>query len=175
MKYALSAFDQYFYFGNFRSSKTLKTKQDVLRKYSKFLKKAIDNDTVEKTNQRKNKIPVQLTASELSTISKILGKTYQKCKLLTHDFNGTDGVTIYFNTNQLDYSEAYAGRGEYAVVKLVYEVNRAADNSLIILDEPEVSLHPGAQEELKLFLLNAVLTKKLQVIISTHSPKFVEF
>ena len=49
------------------------------------------------------------------------------------------------------------------------------ENSLIILDEPEVSLHPGAQEELKIFLLEQILIKRLQIIISTHSPKFSEF
>ena len=95
--------------------------------------------------------------------------------MLFHNFYNADGVTVYFVTNNLKYSEAYAGRGEFAVVKLVYKVLNAPNHSLVILDEPEVSLHPGAQEALKLFLLKQTLSKKLQIIISTHSAKLVEF
>lgn len=171
----LSAFDQFFYFGSFKSSSTLKNKQDVLRKYSKYVKTAIDTDAIVTVRNRKNRAPAKLTVNEIKTIAKILGKSYDACTLLVHDFYGSTGLTAYFNTSTLNYSEAYAGRGEYAVVKLVHEVSRAPENALIILDEPEVSLHPGAQDELKIFLLESLLAKKLQVVISTHSPKFVEF
>ena len=41
---------------------------------------------------------------------------------------------------------------------------------MILLDEPEVSIHPGAQEKLKEYLLEVTKRKKLQVIISSHSP-----
>ena len=56
---------------------------------------------------------------------------------------------------------------------LVYNVLNAKDNSLILLDEPEVSLHPLAQEKLRDFLLEQALTKNLQIVVSTHSPSFV--
>ncbi|AWM32110.1 ATP-dependent nuclease [Hymenobacter nivis] len=171
----LSAFDQFFYFGQFSITSTLRSKQDVLRKYSKYVKSAIDTGTVVSVRNRKNSVPVTLTAAEIATVAKILGKTYDACVLLVHNFYGSGGLTAYFKTNALSYSEAYAGRGEYAVVKLVHEVSKVPNNSLIILDEPEVSLHPGAQEELKIFLLETLLAKKLQIVISTHSPKFVEF
>jgi len=172
----LSAFDKYFYFGDFSKSNTLKTKQDVLRKYSKYLRTAIDrNDIVSFRARRQNKRPISLSPDALRDVSSILGKSYDECLLLSHNFfGGTEGLTAYFKTNHISYSEAYAGRGEFAVIKLVYEVGKAPNNALIILDEPEVSLHPGAQAELKKFLLRAVLKKKLQVVICTHSPTFVE-
>lgn len=50
----------------------------------------------------------------------------------------------------------------------------AKRDSLILLDEPEVSLHPSAQIKLKLFLLNMVMKKHHQVIISTHSMILIE-
>src|SRR5699024_7050320 len=46
--------------------------------------------------------------------------------------------------------------------------------SLILLDEPETSLHSGAQKRLMLFLLQECIKKKHQVIISTHSPFLIE-
>lgn len=171
----LSAFDKYFYFGKFYSTITLKTKQDVLRKYSQYLRNNIENSGRKSFSKRKVNKQIKLNANELAAVCFILGKNYSECNLLFHNFYDVDGVTIYFVTNNLRYSEAYAGRGEFAVVKLVYEIMNAPNNSLIILDEPEVSLHPGAQERLKLFLLRQTLNKKLQVVVSTHSAKLVEY
>lgn len=172
----LSAFDQFFYFGKFRVSNRFPKKQDSLRYYSKYLKEAIDNNSIVTYRKtRTNKRPVHLAANIVKCIAKILGKTYDECLLLVHNFYGPEGLTAYFRTKGGNYSEAYAGRGEFAVVKLVSEIINAERYSLIILDEPEVSLHPGAQEELKVFLLQNVLAKKLQVMISTHAPKFVEY
>lgn len=170
----LSAFDKYFYFGNFRTSKLLKTKQDVLRKYAKHIRRTMDTKSSISSRNRKSKAPIILTESEVSSISDILGKSYLECKIINHNFYGAEGATAYFNSNNISYSEAFAGRGEYAVVQLVHEINRAPEDALIILDEPEVSLHPAAQEKLKFFLLKKCLEKKLQIVISTHSPKLVE-
>lgn len=171
----LSAFDKYFYFGKFNPTKTLSSKQDVLRKYSEYIKNNINNSGKRTFSYRKVTKNVRLTDIELNAVCSILGKDYLECHLLYHNFyDGVNGVTIYFITNNLKYTEAYAGRGEFAIAKLVHEVSQAPNNSLVILDEPEVSLHPGAQEALKLFLLRQTLIKKLQIVISTHSPKIVE-
>jgi hypothetical protein len=43
-----------------------------------------------------------------------------------------------------------------------------------LLDEPETSLHPAAQKGLLLFLLEQTIQKKLQIVISTHSPDLIE-
>jgi len=49
----------------------------------------------------------------------------------------------------------------------------ASENSLIIMDEPEVSLHPGAQDRLMDFMYQSIDDKHHQVVISTHSPAMV--
>ena len=43
----------------------------------------------------------------------------------------------------------------------------------ILLDEPEVSLHPGAQERLVEFLFEQIKKHKHQVVVSTHSPSII--
>lgn len=171
----LSAFDKYFYFAPFRSSLRIKTKQDVIRKYSRSLKTAIDEDKVVIYGKRRNLKPEILDPSIIEYISRILSKDYSYCALIIHNFFANEGLSVYFKTSGINYSEAFAGRGEFAVVKIVTEVLNSKEKSLIILDEPEVSLHPGAQEELKIFLLEQILIKKLQIIISTHSSKFAEY
>jgi energy-coupling factor transporter ATP-binding protein EcfA2 len=73
----------------------------------------------------------------------------------------------------LKYTEAFAGSGEFAVVRIVTSIMEAPDQSLVLLDEPEVSLHPGAQDRLLDFLTTSVKKHKHQVVISTHSPAIV--
>lgn len=79
-----------------------------------------------------------------------------------------------FETEFASYSEAFAGSGEMVVVRLVQEVMKAPENSLILLDDPEVSLHPGAQERLKYFLLDQIKMKRHQIIITSHSPSIIK-
>lgn len=171
----LSAYDKFFYFSEFNKTKTVQTKQDYIRKYSWKVKDIIDNNSIQVIRGiKKNEKVILLSVEAIDAINKILGKKYTKCKLIKHSLFRNPGLTVYFETDEVNYSEAFAGRGEFAVVKLVYEVLSAPEYCLVVLDEPEVSLHPGAQEELKIFLLKQVLKKRLQVIISTHAFKIVE-
>src|SRR5690606_9717936 len=48
------------------------------------------------------------------------------------------------------------------------------ERSLIILDEPEVSLHPGAQIKLMTLMSDICLRNKHQIFIGTHSKHIVE-
>ena len=170
----LSAFDKYFYYGNPVKLKST-TKQDYLRKKSVSLKKVIDDNSVKMAGSRpQNEVPIEFSPDELKVMSFILGKNYEKGKLIEHKFFAYWGNSILFGTPNLDYSEAFAGSGESAVAILVHELLNVGSNSLILLDEPEMSLHPGAQKRLKQFILEQIKEKHLQVVISTHSPSMIE-
>ena len=172
----LSAFDKYFYFKNPSRTKTIKNKQDYLRKYSKFLKQIIDNITpsIVRYGIKQNEPVRNLTRQELDNISEILGRTYISGKLIKHKLFEEWGYSAFFITSTYSYSEAFAGSGEMAVVRLVTELLSAPRYALVLLDEPEVSLHPGAQKRLKHFILELIRQKQLQVVISSHSPSIIE-
>jgi predicted ATPase len=172
----LSAFDKYFYFKTPRKGVRIKNKQDFLRKHSVFLRRIIDgsNTTITRYGEIKNERLRVLSAAELQSISFILGKKYVSGKIVRHKLFEEWGYSVIFETNHFSYSEAFAGSGEMAVVRLVLEVLGAQEYSLVLLDEPEVSLHPGAQKRLKHFLLEETRRKRLQVVISTHSPSIIE-
>lgn len=57
---------------------------------------------------------------------------------------------------------------------LVHAIISAPEKSLILLDEPETSIHPKAQQRLQEFLLKQIIYKKHQIIISTHSPTMID-
>lgn len=169
----ISAFDKYFYFG---IEPHKKTKQEYIRQRSKNLKKAIDGNL-------KNDLlrsMVNLVPEEVSILSDILDKQYQSVKIIEHKFYSKWGTSVYFSQGVGDasfsgkYSEAFAGSGESAVAKLVHKIFSAQEGTLLLLDEPEVSLHPGAQKRLLNYILENVRDKGLQVVISTHSPAIVE-
>jgi len=172
----LSAFDKYFYFRTPDGLKA-KNKQEYLRYKSRYLRNVFN----EKRNviqgphsSDQNKPLEKLSDEELDIISFILGRNYQKGKFVEHKFFDDWGYSVKFNTELASYSEAFAGSGEVAIVRLVKQIHQADANSLILLDEPEVSLHPGAEHRLKLFLLNQIKEKKHQIILATHSSTLVE-
>ena len=170
----LSAFDKYFYFGNTKGV-SAKTKQEFIRKKSRQLKNVISGtkEFYYTSAGKVNKALRVITTDELKWISFILGKTYISAKFLEHSFFRNEGYTVIFKTSNAEYSEAFAGSGEVAVVRLVLKILEAEFQSLILLDEPEVSLHPGAQSRLKFFLLDQIKVKKHQIILTSHSPSIV--
>ena len=111
----------------------------------------------------------------LDIINYILGKNYSEIKYVYHRAYETWGISTVVKTESgLQYSEANAGSGENAIINMVVAIMSAKRGSLILLDEPEVSLHPGAQKRLKMFLLNCIKYNYHQIIISTHSSVFIE-
>jgi len=170
----MSAFDKFRYFLN--SDRILES-NNYLRNKTKLLVSALTNTQLIQQGhppKNQNELPYSLTQNELNEITKILGKRYSSTKVIRHKFFKIWGHSTLFNHNGLSYSEAFAGSGENAVVTLVIEILKAENHSIILLDEPETCLHPGAQKKVFNFLLEQCLRKKIQIIISTHSKEFLK-
>lgn len=176
---SLSAYDKFFYHGELKGkTNSLKIKKSFIRTRSPHLKEAIKKNSKAVQYRKSERIINEenrlLTKEETTQISNILGKEYTEITLIRHSFYNIDGYTCLMKTaSNLQYSEAFAGSGEFAVVKMITEIMSANKNSLILLDEPEVSLHPGAQEKLMSFIKDQVKENKHQIVISTHSPTIV--
>jgi len=169
----LPAFDKYFYFPDSkhlarrasyaRRRGTLRReyrKQDYLRRRSFALKKELEASGV------------HLTGEELDILRYILERDYVSGSVLRHDlFHGHEGSTIVFKTHHHrgGYSDAFAGSGESAAALLVHNVLEAPRRSLVLLDEPETSLHPRAQQRILEFLAHQAVRKSLQIVMATHS------
>lgn len=172
----LGAFDQFFWFGQLRRG-TTHTKQDEIRAKSSLLKRAIDEELTTLTWHKKERVfkNQRVSNDDLQAASEILGKQYEGACLIEHDlYGGQRSRTVVFTTPNIAYSEAFAGSGEMAVISLVVQVRAQKKETLILLDEPEVSLHPAAQKRLLCFLLEECRTKHHQIVFTTHSPHLVE-
>ena len=171
----LSAFDSFMYFIPFHPTQSIKSKQDYIRRYSRKIKEAFDTKTeIKHFGKIKNRIVKTLSEEEVEIISHILGKDYSKIEILDHAFLKNWGFSVRFTSKALNYSEAFAGSGETAVIVLINKLHNCPDNTLVLLDEPETSLHYGAQIRLLEYLLKIVKKKKIQCVISTHSTSLIQ-
>lgn len=182
---SLSAFDRFFLHSEQRFSDgkleplltSLRRRRTRVRQMSPHIRSAIDFGSKSVTFNRSERIlehVLTLSQDQIQAVSTILGRDYTSIRTLKHRFFGVSGFTVLMKSNGLEYSEAFAGSGEYAVVRFVVEVLAADAKSLLIIDEPEVSLHPGAQRRLMDFLSVECRRQAHQAVIATHSPSIVE-
>ena len=174
----LSAFDKFLFWATPKSTKRFPNKYERLQAGARKLNEVIRSGA-QSAHFRTQRMVFEnrdLSDNEIQAISQILGKHYTGAKLVRHSYYGrTEGVSLKFKTGHSEYSEAFAGSGELAVASLVVQVLSAEKYSLILLDEPEVSLHPRAQEQLLLFLMEQAKSNHHQVVFTTHSPSMVRF
>jgi len=169
-----SAFERFFYS---LDATTLESKQDSFVKYSRQLKSAIDGDlkSLHYYGRERIKNNHVISGSQLAVINKILKKNYKSARYVVHSlYERNFSPSVIFETDRRTYSECFAGSGELAVVNCVLALDKLKPFDLLLLDEPETSLHPGAQTMLLEHILTIVKEKMIQVIISSHSPTFVE-
>lgn len=79
-------------------------------------------------------------------------------------------VKVKKNGN-LYHSSDGLGEGIVSLLFITDAIFEANEDELIVIDEPELSLHPQLQMRLLKELLN--LTRKIQVVISTHSANMI--
>ena len=74
------------------------------------------------------------------------------------------------NKSKLDYKKLSSGERQVIFIFLKV-INGSVDNSLILMDEPEISLHLSWQEKLLSEIVK--VNSNSQIIIVTHSPAVV--
>ena len=129
-------------------------------------------DITEKAlNDRLNSIgtdTISLDNKIINKISEIVGKKYDsierrcdKYSLLCENCYG------YIIDGQ--YSDFACGAGEISIIRMLDLIYNAPLNTLIIIDEPEVAIHPSVQYKLLKIFMELALSKNMQFIFTTHS------
>ena len=122
-------------------------------------------------------------ASEVSTteiemqyrerLSHVLGRDYRNARFAVSDVDPRREVGL-LEREWGEVSQFHQGAGEDATLDLFRILQGIPSQSLLIIDEVEASLHPKAQRRLVRFLLWLSRQKKIQIILSTHSPYVLE-
>lgn len=115
------------------------------------------------------KIPDEIA----SHIGRVLGKDpsgYQRISL-----SNDAGKSILIGIRrEKDYSQFHFGAGEASVIEMIVKLERASENSLILIEEIENGLHPLATRKIVEYLFDIAKRKKAQVIFTTHSEYALE-
>lgn len=111
-----------------------------------------------------------LTGAQVAQLSRTLGRTYQTARI-EREAGKQVGV---MSQNGVEYSNFHQGAGEDSMLDLIALISAVPNHSLIIIDEIEASLHPQAQRVLITEFLDLAHRKKLQILLSTHSPFILE-
>lgn len=103
--------------------------------------------------------------------SRVLQRKYDAIKIV--EFEGPNGLPrpwISATCDDLEYDLTNMGRGELSTLFLFWKLNQVADNSVVVIDEPEAGLAVFAQARLKEMLAFVSVKRGIQFIITTHSP-----
>jgi predicted ATPase len=106
-------------------------------------------------------------------LSFVLGRDYRKARFATSDVDSKRLVGL-LEREWGELSQFHQGAGEDTTLDLFRTLQGIPQNSLLIIDEVEASLHPRAQRRLIRFLLWLSRQRRIQVIVSTHSPYVLE-
>jgi predicted ATPase len=100
---------------------------------------------------------------------KILGCSYESMDANTVNHAGRTGKVVTVMRSAKTYSEANMGCGEGRVQHIVRVLETIPEKSLVLLEEPETSLHPSAQHEFGKYLIDVCIKRRHQIFITTHS------
>ncbi len=105
---------------------------------------------------------------------KILGQNYDTIVSNTVTYSKRTGHVISVQRSGITYSEAHMGCGEGRSQFLINMLETLPEKSLVLIEEPETSLHPSAQHEFGRYLVDVVKRKHHQILLTTHSEFILE-
>lgn len=116
------------------------------------------------------------SASLLQSVSGVLGATYDEGNMNTVGLaQGTwEEHLPQVRRGQYTYGEPHMGAGEQKVIRLLQALELVPPRSLILLEEPEITLHPDAQRGLAWYLMSLSHRRGHQIIVATHSSDLFE-
>ncbi len=117
---------------------------------------------------------------KLSTKRNFVEKwTQSYSEKITNIINGTfkkdeDGVfRFYREEKKFDLIDTATGIKYFGILQVLLENNRLNSYSLLILDEPEVHLHPKWQLEMAKIIVELV-KNGVKIVVNSHSPYMIE-
>ncbi|MCQ2070111.1 MAG: ATP-binding protein [archaeon] len=92
----------------------------------------------------------------------------------TVDFNGRGYLEAHMDRSGITIPLSKFSSGEKQIMVMFYQLLfKAAPGSLVIIDEPEVSLHVNWQHQLGKFFMDIARIRELQVLVTTHAPAVI--
>lgn len=132
----------------------------IARLMSENLHNSAEDDVVGKT------ISEQKTKNVMNVIGKAISGTFE-------DDSGVEGFKFSDSNSTVILDNLSSGVKSFLIIRKLLENGQISERDVLILDEPEINLHPAWQ--LVFAELIVILQKEydLTVLLSTHSPYFL--
>ncbi len=130
-----------------------------------FLDFEINNEVKRLIDNHKNYPKMKLKLKLMTSLNNLFKETDKKIEII----DDTLEVTLN-NDKKLSFKKLSSGERQVIFIFLKV-INGSVNQSLILMDEPEISLHPSWQESLLTEITKVNETS--QIIVVTHSPAIV--
>jgi len=114
------------------------------------------------------------TAVTKSWTSRVLGSAYDTMSRNTVAVSDREGSLLSVTRHGVSYSEAHMGHGEGRTQYLIAALELLPEKTLVLIEEPETSLHAAAQYELAAYLIDVAKRRGHQIVLTTHSEYLLE-
>lgn len=85
-----------------------------------------------------------------------------------------EGVSYKKNNLEIDIKNTAVGIKSFGIIQLLLKNNRLNNRTLLIIDEPEVHLHPTWQIKYAEILVRLSKDFDIPMVLTSHSPYFIE-
>ncbi|MDO9465572.1 MAG: AAA family ATPase [bacterium] len=142
----------------------LNENEDIITKLS-YLKASIDTSLAPR--HLRNHFYQILTKDELALVRQLIKRSWVGIELLDYELNYQQGkIYCYYKEGGIGREISWAGQGLQVWFQIITHVVRLRESSILILDEPEINLHPEKQNDIIRILKDYYHGS---IIIATHS------
>jgi energy-coupling factor transporter ATP-binding protein EcfA2 len=112
-----------------------------------------------------------LSEDEFDLVKEIIKKSWQGIELINYELDiRRNKIYCYYKEDGVEREISWAGQGLQVWFQIVTHLVRLQDASILILDEPEINLHPEKQNDLIRILKDYYSNS---IIIATHSMELM--
>ncbi len=96
--------------------------------------------------------------------------------ILKGEFRFQNGILVFINDDGVEtkMKDTASGLKQIGAIQLLLAHRRLNENSFLIIDEPEVNLHPELQIDFAEILVLLVDELNIRIYVNSHSPMFIE-
>ena len=88
-----------------------------------------------------------LERSEFNLVRELVKKSWKGVELLDYEIDRLQGtIYCYYKENRIEREISWAGQGLQVWFQIMTHLVRLKGTSILVLDEPEINLHPGETE-----------------------------
>ncbi|MDR3243637.1 MAG: ATP-binding protein [Elusimicrobiota bacterium] len=85
-----------------------------------------------------------------------------------------DSLKFVRNEKSFDISNIASGIKAFGILNILLKSNILNETGILVLDEPEANLHPIWQVKYAEFIVELISKKKINILINSHSPFFID-